>query len=238
MNEYVLYLVYPAIVAILSAFLSYYATSVVALNSKKKETEEQRVTLIDNLILRLNKLVATFDALNSDIETRNFFALTTTNKAQKVVNALNGYLWNVYLLENPQHRTQIVEAVENADELVNEINSLENYPFSEESKAESKKNEINREFRELKVRLINEGVVLDDNLKATFVSKKNKDTIVLETVNAIISELDRAIGEANDNFKSIVSRNEKRRPLIATKIVDQKTKVRDLLLTLQNLRSK
>ncbi len=232
-------LIYPAVVAVLSALLSFLATYLIAKNSKDKELKDQKTTLIDNLILRLNKLVAIFDALNSDIETRNLFAITTISKGQKIIGSLNGYLWSVHLLEDTQLRTQIVEAVDNADELLNEINSLENYPYSEEFKAEGKRNEINKEFRDLKIRLLQEEIIFDENLKAKYVDGvKDQHPEKLKTIDLIITELANALANANDKIKNIVDGNEKKRPLLATKIVDQKTKVRDLLLTLQTLRSK
>lgn len=230
--------IYPAIVAFLASIFSFLATLLISYLSDRKQKNDQRETLIDNFIMQFTKLVSVFDSLNADIESKNYYAITNTRRAQKVINSLNGYVWNIYLFKDSQLRQQIVEVIDDAGELVNEIDSMENYPYSELDKASPKKDRINQEFRAMKIKLLDLGIVLDDKLQSQYITTevKNKDDSVKKSADDVINGLAQELQSVNSKIQNIADNNEKRRPLLATKLVDQKTRIRNLILSLKNLK--
>lgn len=234
-------LIYPAIVAILASILSYMATLKSSNVAKDKERNDQIRNLLDNLTIQFTKLTSVFDSLSSDIENLSYFSLTNIQKGLKIMDSLNTYVWSTYLFEDSKLRIQVIETVDNASSLINEINGLENYPLSELQKAEEKRSEINKEYRQLRADLLKEGIVFKGkNLEATYSKSrdsKGKDKDKLKTANDILNEYLGELRKADTHINDLTVRNEKRRPLLATRIVDQKTRIRDLVLGLERLKS-
>ncbi len=230
---------FPALVAVLAAYFSYKATYIHSRKSKNAETLEQTITLIDNLILQFNKLLSVFDTLNSDIGSLSYFSLVNISKGQKINNILNGYTWNTYLISESQLRIQVLEAVDGVTTLINEINGLENYPLSEQDKAENLRNELNREFRNFRLGLLSQDVILSKKLKPEYAQKHikgNSGDKKLKSIKVIVDEFVGELGKINGNITEMSKGNEKRRLLLSTRIVDQKTKISSLIIELNSFK--
>lgn len=234
-------LMYPAIVAVLASYLSFIGSYKSSRAQQKEDKKTQTLTLVENFLMHFNKLVNAFDTLSADIESRNMYMLNNIDYGKKVAQILSGYLWNTYLLGNTQLRTQVVETIDNASALMNELDGLERYPLDELTKAESKRADINKEFRSLRKSLLAENIVIMGKpIAPKYVEDyKNKENNVqkIDATKELVDELDDELRKTNDNIAEINARNEKRRPLLAIKIVDQKTRVRDLIISLDRLKT-
>lgn len=235
-------LLFPSVVALLASLLSFAGTYVSTRQTKQKEKIDQTVTLIDNLILHLSKLINSIDSLSSDTINLGYFSFLNIRRARVSVDALRGYLWNIYLFENSQFRTQISEAIDSADELIGEVDFLENHPLNESEKATIKKKEIQKEFREMRIALLQHEIFIDENNgKARLQANnppKGAEADKLQTVDKVTDGLLKLIGDLDENIKVVNEKNEKKRPLLATRLVDLKAKLSGLNRSLQDEKAK
>lgn len=208
-------------------------------SSAEKEKLAQRVDLVDRLTLQFNKLTSTLDTLSSDIDSLRFFSIRTIQTGVRITNTLNSYLYNLTIFEDPQFRMKLADIVDSSTTLIDELNGLEQYPLSEKEKAENKKLEIFREYRSILLSLFSQNIYLDKKLNPknikpeTKLNKKSEDS-----VKNIVDAMRDEINKINNKLEGIDSDNDRRRPLLTTRIVDLKTRIRDVMVELSSERAR
>lgn len=231
------FLFFPTAVAMLSvvltAFLSYFITYKLNQSKQNNDRRLNTIDLIDKLLIEINRLISLFDKLREDVVNFNYYSLKNIQIANSVSWKLKSLSDSIILLPDKLRRS-VLEMIDSATALIDEIDGLERYPINEFTELKNKKNQTDKEYRDFSLKLIELGIFekqMGDKWEARYFDNEKKNLQnddKLKVVESIRADLLKVIKEDQDKLFSITKDNEKRRGYLMTRIVDIQTRFREI----------
>ncbi len=229
--------IFPGIIAVIASVSSYFATYKLHKNVSEDDKKLKTIDLIDYLVIDLNKLIQLLDKLKEDAEKYNFFLLTNIEIAKTITSKLKSQTEKVILFSDDNFRRQIIENIDTASSIVEEMDIMEKNPVNEANRLQYTRSETLKELRKIRLKLLEMGFYIDvddnslpkrlDGKEKAITKKKGKD-IELETVNKILLDLVSNLKDSEDNLQRITNENEKKRSFLVIRILDIQTKLREI----------
>lgn len=240
-------LIYPAVVAILAAVLSYFATYKLKDKYLQEDKRLKRIDLIDKLQIEINKLLSSFDKLNDDAEKKNFFAIATIQNTKPTIDKLKDLSDDITLFSDDKLRQNILENIDIAATLIGEIETLEMNPVLGYQELERITKEREAEYRSFAMKLLDMGIYFDNSSNSfqyidTKNGKRGKLKAVttdnkLQTIQNILMSLVKDIGDSQTKLNQLNQENQNKRSYFAIRILNSQTKLRELLNLLSEVRT-
>lgn len=231
---------------IFTAFASYFWTNKLNKNSMDREKRIRTIDLTDKLLIEINKLLLQLVKLGEDVKELRYFNLKNVELASSIGWKLKSLTDSVTLYEDTLRR-KIIEQIDTATSLVDEIDKLERYPLNEYTELKNKKIATDREYRELSLKFLKMGIFVDQvnnnyevryiNGTGKFKGKTTQNDKVLKTAESIRQDLNRVIKEDNDSLNTILTNNSTKRNFLAISLSDAQKALRELVKDLNDERS-
>lgn len=223
-------LIFPAVVAVLAAYFSYRGSYKLNENNQKKEERLRTIDLIDRMNLDLEKLTSVLDILKEDAEKLRFFSLANTRIARDLIVKLRGYFYSITLFKEDKLRKQIIETVDVVDSLINEMDIIETHILNERNKSDAKREELEKTYREIKIRLLEQDYYIDSakGFIAKSIAGTKRSDKKPEIIKSIIDDLLNELKTSQDRVANLDAEYEKKRSFVVVKILDAQSKIRDL----------
>lgn len=245
------YLWFPLIVSALgifaTAFLSYFWTNKLTQSSLKEDKRIKTIDLTDKFLIEISKLLLMLVKLGEDVKELRYFNLKNVELANSVGWKLKNLVDSVTLYPD-QLRRKIIENIDTATSLIDEIDKLERYPLNEYTQLQSKKIATDREYRELSLELLKMGIYVEETSNNTYevryinnIGKLKGKTVAndkpLKTAEIIRQDLNRVIKEDNERLNTILTDNTNKRNFLAINLSDAQKALRDLIKDLNDQRA-
>lgn len=224
--------IFPAIVAILASLFSYFGSFKLNEKNRNEEKRISTIDLIDRMLLDLEKLNSILESLKEDAEKLRYFSLINTKIAKDLIGRFRGYFYSITLFKDDKLRKQIIEGVDIIDSLINDMDLIENHIVNERGKSESKRDELEKAFTEIKIRLLEQNYFIDvsDGSRAKKIGAKgNRVDKKSEVIRSILEDLVSSLKASQERVNFLDSEYEKKRSFMVVKILDAQTKLRELI---------
>jgi len=136
-------------------------------------------------------------------------------------------------------RKQIIESIDVIDTLINEMDVIETHILNERNKSEAKREELDKTYREIKIKLLEQDYYIDASkgLSPKSITGNNKKPDKkAEIIKLIIDDLLNELKLSQDRVLNLDAEYEKKRSFVVIKILDAKTKIRNLTTELEDQR--
>lgn len=237
-------LLFPAVVAVLTAQLSYKA----AYNLVNKQTSEQRkreiADYLENMIINFDQLSSVMDKLTDDVKNLPFYSVANRTAALQIISRLRELASQISIIGDNEKRRAIVERIETIFSLISEIDSLENFEFAEKENLRKIREALNDRFDNLRIEIMKHDIIIDDNGIPVPISNKGEYSTILESINpasqakseqiqSIINNYIQQIRQKEQDNSQLIERNKERRMYLAVKAVSESTAIKELISRLK-----
>lgn len=234
------YLIYPAIVAVISAILSYFG----ALKAKETELKKVRQNLTTDFLRRflldlenINNLLL---RLADDPNQFNYFSLQNIDLIKSIVDRAQSRITDsLYLLTDPDLVNKILSVFDLVSSTVSEIEAKEKNPVQTWIDHNNTVKEALIEYKALKLKLLEMDIYLDANDNPHYISNANQQQelidVKLKQVSNFISVLNSTISKSQAKLNEINEQTKDQRAFLAVKLLTAQTKVDDLSMEIKGL---
>lgn len=231
-------LLYPAIIAIGASLASYLATRNLQKSSLDNERFIRRADLVDRLLLNFDKLVSILQRLQEDVENLPYFSLRNIQIGIVAVNDLKLLANDVVLIKDTDMRKDITSTIDVASALLEEMNIMENWLVNQETDMKNKVAETLKEYRMHQTALLREGYYFDQDGKVKQIKKGNRGKEIAHTDQKakVFEEIYKGLNMDIDRtgLDNLIKENEKKRQLLAVRLLDIQTRLSQLKVRLQS----
>lgn len=196
---------------------------------EKRKLFSKRVTLIDAILIEVERLNSIFETLRLDAE-RNMFMFKNTDAAKPSITKLQKVFDEVTIFPDENLRKRILVDIDLVSSLLNDIVSIESYALSEANKYSDKEKESFRELRSLKLTLLKKNIGFDKNMNPMTLQTGQSD-LTDEKKRVIKESYDTLNGEflkAGDELSRANAFCKDKRVFYCMRIIDVQAKLREL----------
>lgn len=251
-NFFTQYLLFPSVVALLtaiaSAIASYKATYKLNQSNKEQEKQVKMTDLVDKLLIEINRLIPLFEKLRSDFEKDNFYSFANieliSSARWRMVNLNN----EITLFDN-EIRIKILENADNLSTLVDELNALERNPLQNFTDLKTKLEDAIKEDRALRLELFKVGIMIETNEEGNLIpqyiealaknnknnkKKGNQEDKKLQVIANIRQLLLSGVNDAQKRLDEVNADTTRKRDRLVSRILDAQNKLKELQDLLNN----
>lgn len=230
---------------ILTAFLSYYFTFKLTQKNQNNERNSKTKDLIDRLIIEFNKIKIVLVKLRDDAEQLNYFSFKTLQIANTIGWKIKSTHDSITLLTD-ELRQGVLDVTDKTFYLIDEIDALEKNPVNDFTELKNKKRESSKEYRDLTVKLIDQGVhvkQIESNkyecryIDETKSGKTTDNDDKLKALEAVRIDLLNNMHEGERTLDLTNAETAKKRTFFLIKLMDMETKVQGLVDKLQDFKT-
>ena len=153
----------PISIAATTLVIGYFITRRIDSQKAKVELHSKRVTLIDTILIEIERLNSILETLRLDAE-RNMFMFKNTDSAKPSIVTLQKIFDEVTIFPDGNLRKRILVDIDLVNSLLNDIVSIENYALLEGNKFTEKENQSLKELRSLKLALLKKNIGFDPTM--------------------------------------------------------------------------
>lgn len=235
-------LIFPAVVAVLATLGGYFATYSLTRKQRRDEDNIKRSDFLTNIQNEFQQISVVLEKLKSDISDNNYYSIKTISNASASYARIRQLRSDITLIINEDARNQINDTIGVTISLLEDIDSLEQYLVEEWNKHEGKKKELRKELRSIQVQLLgvnmyldkdNQIQVIDDSSGKNVIKPEGKKSGVEKLFQDLVNELSESQNQLDQNNKEA----DRKRLILATRIVDTQTKIRDIQILISKLKS-
>lgn len=239
-NEIYFFLIYPAIIAILTTVISYVGTSKI----KKNELEKTRINLMNDFLKKLHLGLESLSSLLSTLadgpSKLNYFPLQTTSQIKQVlIRAQSQISDSLYLVDGKGLTDDILEVIDSTSTIVEEIESMENNPIRAREEHKKTIEDAKLEFKSLELKLFEMGIYLDSsdqpiNIETTGTDEERNDQKIIRA-RVFINNLIDTLKQSKSNLDEFDKRTNEHRAFLAVKLISTQTKVKELTSSIKSI---
>lgn len=247
-NELLFYLIFPAVVALLTTIASFGATYWLGDRQRKQDRNIRLFDFLTNLSNEFTQILVVLEKLQDDIANNNYFSIRTILSANPSYTRLKQLRDEVVLIEDRESREQVTETINITVNFLEEIDGLEQFLLNESQRHNDIKDKVMKELRQIQLELLSLGMYLDKSYSIQFVKEnqdkedtKKKETELTdlekqkkEAVEKLLENLVQDLQESEKKLNQNYDDGARRRLVYTTKITNIQNKVRDI----QNLITK
>lgn len=242
-------LYYPAVVAVLASIMSFLATYIISKQTASTEKKSKRTNTLDNLISDFSLLNEIIDKLKIDAEEKPYYMLKNIIAGQTTIIHLRAMISDIVVFSDVDIRREIIEIIENASALFNDLFSIEKYELDQRIELKKENRDATKELRALKMKCLKDDIIIDNSTppKVTHLklndsnltaSEKTKIKNKIEVIENIIGNLVNENTEDNNIFGQLLKNDERKRISFNIRLLDIQTKIREINHKLQTDRTK
>ncbi len=240
-NTILFYLIYPAVVAIISGFFSFYGSYKLHENEQRNENNSLKKDFIEKIIIALERLNLVLSKLSDDPVKYNYFALQTIATAKPILQRLQTLtVEKLSLFEDKQFRSNILNSLDEVTSIVEEIESMELNPVNKYTQHQTIVKETLAEYNAFKIKLLELEIYLDNtNVPKNFDPLKDDDStnkIKLNQVSLIVQSFVAKIDSSQRELDANNLKAKEQRSFLAVKLLNAQSKVKDLVSDLNGKR--
>lgn len=247
-NEFLVYLIFPAIVALLASVASFLATYWLSNRQKNQDRKIKLSDFLTNLTNEFNQITVVLEKLQDDIANNNYFSIRTILSANPSYTRLKQLRDEVVLIKDKDNRESVTETINVTVNFLEEIDSLEQFLVNESQRHNDIKDKVMKELRHIQLELLKVNMYLDKAYSIQFVKEredkedikkketeltdleKQKKEAVEKLLENLLQDLQNSEQKLNQNYDD----GARRRLVYTTKITNIQNKIKDI----QNLISK
>lgn len=231
------YLLYPAIIAILTTIAAYYGSYKLKHWEISKQNSVKRKDFIDKMLLALERLNNQLTKLFDDPSKHNYYSLqniAATKPILRRMQAISDEKLSLFSDDNTL-RGKVLDVLDSANTIIEELDSLENIPLNNFNDHQSVSKKTFTEFWDLKLRcLLEADIYLDDKNEPQYIGSSKANQEKLNQIKKLVQNLDYTIKNSQEQLNIITQTTQNRRSFLAVKILATQTKVKDLITDLNN----
>lgn len=237
-KEFLFYLVYPAIIAVVSALFSFLGSYYLRKKEKKRETDSLKKDFIDKTIISLERLNSILAKLHDDPIKLNYFSLQNIATLKPILQRLQILTEEkLSLFQEQQFRSNVLSTIEETTSIIEEIESKELNPVNKYTEHQNTVKETLAEYNTFKIELLKMGFYLDNNNEP-----QNLDINIpsdptnfqkLTQIKLIIQTFRSKIGDSQNQLDNINQQAKEQRSFLAVKLLNTQSKIKELIIVLK-----
>ncbi|MDE2218164.1 MAG: hypothetical protein KGJ58_01755 [Patescibacteria group bacterium] len=233
MKDTLFYLIYPALVAVVSALFSFFGSYRLQRNEKERENRSLKQDFIEKIVISLERLNVVLSKLSDDPMKLNYFSLQNIATAKPILQRLQLHTEDkLSLFQDQQFRSSVLNTIDEVTTVIEEIESRELNPVNKYTEHQNIVKETVAEYNAFRVKLLEMGFYLDANnepqnldLQAT---TDNANWQKLNQIRSIVQTFISKINNSQTELNTINQQAKELRSFLAVKLLNAQSKVKDL----------
>ena len=231
------YLIYPAIVAVVSALFSFFGSYRLQRNEKERENKSLKQDFIEKIVISLERLNVVLSKLSDDPMKLNYFSLQNIATAKPILQRLQTHTEDkLSLFQDQQFRSNVLNTIDEVTSIIEEIESKELNPVNKYTEHQNIVKETVAEYNAFKIKLLEMGFSLDgnnepQNIEPTATTDYANNQKLFQ-IKSIIQTFIKKISDSQIQLDGINNQAKELRSFLAVKLLNAQSKVKDLTVDL------
>lgn len=227
------YLIYPALVAVVSAVFSFFGSYRLQKNEKQRERNISKGDFIEKMLIFLERLNIIIEKLSDDPTKHNYFSLQTIATIRPLIARTQLIIEDkLSLFEDQIFRSNVINTLDGVSAIVDEIASEESNPVNKYNEHNATVKETVAEYNTFKIKILEMGFYLDTNndpQDIDILTAQNYQNLEKKKqIGTIIQGFNSKINDSQKQLDAINQQTKEHRAFLAVKLLNAQSKVKDL----------